>query len=171
MIDIDVLGQLIPNPLTMLVQLCSTLVLFLLMKHFLWASVQDYLGKRSEKMQSDLMESEQAKQDALTDRQKALEQLNEASDKAEKIVSAAVKQAKDEKAGILAQADREADAARKKAHEQIEAERQAMYDDMKREMVEVALAAAGKLLGEQNPEELDRDAIDAFVKEAGSYGE
>ena len=32
MIDIDVLGQLIPNPVTMLVQLCSTLVLFLLMK-------------------------------------------------------------------------------------------------------------------------------------------
>lgn len=170
MIDIDVLGQLIPNPLTMLVQLCSTLVLFLLMKKFLWPSVKTYLGKRSEKMQSDLEVSEQAKQDALSDRQKALAQLNEASDKAEQIVSAAVKQAKEEKAGILAQAGKEADAARKKAHEQIEAERQAMYDDMKREMVEVALSAAGKLLGEQNPEELDRDAIDAFVKEAGSYG-
>ena len=171
MIDIDVLGQLIPNPLTMLVQLCSTLVLFLLAKKFLWPSVQAYLGKRSEKMQSDLEVSEQAKQEALSDRQKALNQLNEASDKAEQLVSAAVKQAKEEKAGILAQADKEADAARKKAHEQIEAERQAMYADMKREMVEVALSAAGKLLGEQNPEELDRDAIDAFVKEAGSYGE
>ena len=171
MIDIDVLGQLIPNPLTMLVQLCSTLVLFFLAKIFLWPSVQTYLGKRSEKMQSDLEASEQAKQEALIDRQKALSQLNEASDKAEQIVSAAVKQAKEEKAGILAQADKEADAARKKAHEQIEAERQAMYADMKREMVEVALSAAGKLLGEQNPEELDRDAIDAFVKEAGSYGE
>lgn len=171
MIDIDVLGQLIPNPLTMLVQLCSTLVLFLLAKKFLWPSVQAYLGKRSEKMQSDLEVSEQAKQEALSDRQKALNQLNEASDKAEQIVSAAVKQAKEEKEGILAQADKEADAARKKAHEQIEAERQAMYADMKREMVEVALSAAGKLLGEQNPEELDRDAIDAFVKEAGSYGE
>jgi F0F1-type ATP synthase membrane subunit b/b' len=85
MIDIDVLGQLIPNPLTMLVQLCSTLVLFLLAKKFLWPSVQAYLGKRSEKMQSDLEVSEQAKQEALSDRQKALNQLNEASDKAEQI--------------------------------------------------------------------------------------
>lgn len=171
MIDIDVLSQLIPNPLTMLVQLCSTLVLFLLMKKFLWSSVENFLEQRSLKMQSDLEASEQAKQEALSDRQKALAQLNEASDKAEQIVSAAVKQAKDEKAGILAQADKEADAARKKAHEQIEAERQAMYADMKKEMVEVALAAAGKLLGDQNPEDLDRDAIDAFVKETGSYGE
>lgn len=171
MISIDVLSQLIPNPLTMLVQLCSTLILFLLMKKFLWKSVQEFLGKRSEKMQSDLEVSEQAKQDALVDRQKALEQLNEASDKAEQIVNAAVKQAKQEKAGILAQADKEAEAARRRAHDQIEAERQSMYDDMKREMVEVALTAAGKLLGEKNPEELDRDAIDAFVKEAGSYDE
>lgn len=171
MIDIDVLSQLIPNPLTMLVQLCSTLVLFLLMKKFLWSSVENFLEQRSLKMQSDLEASEQVKQEALSDRQKALAQLNEASDKAEQIVSAAVKQAKDEKAGILAQADKEADAARKKAHEQIEAERQAMYADMKKEMVEVALAAAGKLLGDQNPEDLDRDAIDAFVKGTGSYGE
>jgi len=35
MIDIDILGQLIPNPITMVVQLCSTLILFLVMKKFL----------------------------------------------------------------------------------------------------------------------------------------
>jgi len=81
MIDIDVLSQLIPNPLTMLVQLCSTLVLFLLMKKFLWSSVENFLEQRSLKMQSDLEASEQAKQEALSDRQKALAQLNEASDK------------------------------------------------------------------------------------------
>lgn len=171
MIDVDIIGQLIPNPLTMIVQLCSTLVLFLLAKKYLWKSVKNFLDQRAEKMQSDLEECEQTKQEAFADRQKALEQLNEASDKAEQIVNAAVRQAKEEKAGILAQADKEADAARKRAHDQIEAERQAMYDDMKREMVEVALSAAGKLLGEKNPEELDRDAIDAFVKEAGSYDE
>ena len=34
MIDIDVIGQLLPNPITMLTQLCSTLVLFLVIKKF-----------------------------------------------------------------------------------------------------------------------------------------
>jgi len=166
MIDIDILGQLIPNPITMVVQLCSTLILFLLMKKFLWTSVKKFLDARSQKMQSDLDASEQAKQEAFSDRQKALQQLQEASGKAEDIVNAAVKQAKDEKATILAQADKEADAARKKAHEQIEAERLSMYKDMQREMVEIAMTAAGKLIGEQNGEELDRQAIDAFIKEA-----
>ncbi|MEE1412007.1 MAG: ATP synthase F0 subunit B, partial [Bulleidia sp.] len=94
MIDIDIVEQLIPNPMTMLVQLCSTLVLFLLMKKFLWKSVKNFLDVRADKMQSDLAESEQAKQDALTDRQKALEELQGASARGEKIVEAAVKQAK-----------------------------------------------------------------------------
>ena len=170
MIDIDVLGQLIPNPLTMITQLCSTLVLFLLMKKFLWQSVKNFMNARSEKMQSDLTASEQARQDAFSDRQRAMEQLNEASGKAEDIVSAAVKQAKDEKASILAQADREADAARKKAHEQIEAERNAMYRDLQNEMVEVAMAAAGKLIGQRDGEELDRQAIDAYIKETEAHG-
>ncbi|MBR3343723.1 MAG: F0F1 ATP synthase subunit B [Solobacterium sp.] len=166
MIDIDIVGQLLPNPLTMIVQLCSTLVLFLLMKHFLWAAVQDFLAKRAEKMQADLAESEQAKQDALSDRRKAMEQLNEASDRAEEIVSAAVRQAKDEKESILTQASREADAERKKAREQIQAERQEMYSSMRQEMIEVAMAAAGKLISDQSNADLDRQAVDAFVKEA-----
>jgi F-type H+-transporting ATPase subunit b len=170
MIDVDIVGQLVPNPVTMIVQLCSTLVLFLLMRKFLWKSVKRFLDARTEKMQSDLNASEQAKAEALSDREKALAQLNEASSKAEDIVNAAVRQAKDEKASILAQADKEADVLKKKAHEQMEAERQAMYQDMRNEMVEVAMAAASRLIGEQNGEALDRQAIDAFVKDAEAHG-
>ena len=170
MIDVDIVGQLVPNPLTMIVQLCSTLVLFLIAKIFLWPSVKKYLDARSEKMQSDLNESEKAKQDAFSDREKAKEQLSEASGKAEEIVNAAIRQAKDEKAGILEQAGREAEAVRKKAEEQINAERQAMYADMKKEMVDIAMSAAGKLIGETNGEDLDRAAIDAFIKDAEDHG-
>ena len=96
---------------------------------------------------------------------------NEASGRAQDIVDAAVQQAKDEKNAILAKAAQEANAEKKKAHEQIEAERQAMYRDMRNEMVEVALTAAGKLIGQKDPDELDRDAVTAFVQEAGSHGE
>lgn len=168
MIDIDVYNQLVPNPLTMAVQLLSTFVLFMIAYKLLWPATQKYLAGRADKMQADLDESEQAKQAAIEDRRKAMEELNEASQKSEEIVSAAVRQAKDEKDAILAQADREAVAARKKAHEQIEAERAAMYESMKKEMVEIALSAAGKLIGENSAEAVDREAIDAFVKEAAA---
>ena len=166
MIDIDIVEQLIPNPMTMLVQLCSTLVLFLLMKKFLWKSVKNFLDVRADKMQSDLAESEQAKQDALTDRQKALEELQGASARGEKIVEAAVKQAKDEKESILLEAGKQADAVRKKAQEQIESDRQQMYDGMSKEMVEVAMSAVEKLVGSKDTSDMDRKAIEEFVKDA-----
>lgn len=166
MIDIDIVEQLIPNPMTMLVQLCSTLVLFLLMKKFLWKSVKNFLDVRADKMQSDLAESEQAKQDALTDRQKALEELQGASARGEKIVEAAVKQAKDEKESILLEAGKQADALRKKAQEQIESDRQQMYDGMSKEMVEVAMSAVEKLVGSKDTSDMDRKAIKEFVKDA-----
>ena len=166
MINIDIVEQLVPNVYTMIVQLCSTLVLFLLMKKFLWKSVKKFMNAREEKMQSDLAASAQAKQDALGDRQKALSELQEASSRSKQIVDAAVQQAKDEKTNILAQANQEADAVRKKAQEQIESERQDMYRSMQKEMVDVAMAAAGKLIGEKSNEEMDRKAVDAFVKEA-----
>lgn len=171
MIDVDIAGQLFPNPLTMVVQLCSTLLLFFLMKRFLWASVKQFMSQRAEKMQSDLTAGEQAKQEALSDRKQASQQLALASEKSEEIVKAAVKQAKEEKEIILAQAKKEAAATYKKAQEQIEAERVEMYRSMQKEMVDIAMTAASKLIGEKSDEALDRQAIDAFVKDAQAHGE
>ena len=169
--EVNIVEQLFPNVLTVLVQLCSTFILFLIAKIFLWPSVKKFLDARAEKMQEELALSQQAKEEALADRKVALEQLNTASTKSEEIVSAAIQQAKQEKKQILAQADKEAAAVKQRAQEQIEAERREMYASMKKEMVDVAFNAAGKLIGEREGEKVDRQAIDAFVKEAVSDGE
>ena len=130
MIDVDIVGQLVPNPVTMIVQLCSTLVLFLMMRKFLWSSVKEFLAKRGEKMQEDLAAGEQARQAAESDREAAALQLKNAGSRSEEIVAAAVKEAGSRKESILAEANKEADMVRKKAREQMQAERDAMYSDM-----------------------------------------
>lgn len=165
MITIDIVEQLVPNPITMVVQLLSTLVLFLVARHFLWPSVKKFMEVRSDKMQEDLTKSEEAKALALEDRNNAKLELQNASKRSEDIVNAAVKEARDEKENILAQADKEATTLRKKAEEQIAAERQEMYQSVQKEMVEVALLAAEKLIREKNTDDMDREAIDQFVKE------
>ena len=171
MINVDIVEQLVPNLLTIIVQLCSTLVLFLLMKKFLWPSVKKFLDKRADVMQEDLEASAQARKEAQDDRQKAADELAKAAGRGEQIVSAAVKEAQDEKEQILAQAKQEADAERARAHEQIESERADMYGSMQKEMVDVAMSAAARLIGSENGADLDRQAVDAFVKEAADHGE
>ena len=165
MIDIDIVGQLIPNPITMLVQLCSTLVLFLVVRFFLWDTIKNYLDARSQKMQDDLTQSENAKQAALADREDAAQQLSEASTRSAQIIEAAVKEAKLEKDTILAQAGKEADSMRKRAEEQIQNQRNEMYRELQNEIVEIAISAAGKIIEDQDGTDIDHDAVDAFVKE------
>ena len=58
-----------------------------------------------------------------------------------------------------------------KAREAIENDRLKMVDSVKKEMVNVAMDAAEKLIGSKNGEELDRKAIQDFVKEADSHEE
>ena len=171
MFDVDIIDKLVPNPLSMVVTLCSTIVLFLLVKHFLWKSAQNFFNARAEKMQSDLTAGEKAKSEAIANLEKAAEQLKTASTRSQEIVDAAVKEAKGQKTAILAQASQEADAERKKARAQIETEHNAMYDSVKEEMVNVAMAAAEKLIGEKNGDDMDQKAIAEFVKEASAHDE
>ena len=168
MIDIDILSQLIPNPITMVVQLCSTLVLFLLMKKFLWTSVQNFLGKRADKMQSDLEESEALKKAASVDREKASQELGEASTKSQQIVDAAIKEAKAQKDAILQEAQKEAQNTMQKAEDRINKQKIEMVASMQKEMVDIAMAATEKLIGSKSDAQMDKEAVDSFVKEATS---
>ena len=158
MITVDIVNQLFPNIVTVIVQLCSTLVLFLVAKKFLWKSVKNWMNVRAEKMQADLSASQKPKDAAQAARRYAT-----GSRKSEAMIEAAVKQAGQEKESILEEARRQASAEKQKAHAQIEAERVAMYDSMKKEMVDIALDAAAKLIGDKNTDEMDRQAIEAFV--------
>ncbi len=166
MINVDIVEQLIPNPATMAATLCSVLVLFLLVRKFLWPSVKRYLNARADAMQEELAKSMEARNDAEKDREQARSELENASRRGEEIVSIAIREAKDEKKAILDKAEVEANALRKEAREQMEKERNEMYSSMQKEIVDVAFAAAGKLIGTQKGEEADRLAIEAFVKEA-----
>lgn len=171
MIDIDVIGQLIPNPITMLTQLCSTLVLFLCVKKFLWKSVQNMLKARSMKMQEELLQSEKAKEEALKDREMAKSELKEAAAQSQRMIEQATSEAKQVKAEIITKAKDEAEDQLSKARGQIAQERAKMQSEIHREMVEVAMCAAEKLITTKSDEEEDRRAIESFVKEANAYGQ
>ena len=109
MIDIDVIGQLLPNPITMLTQLCSTLVLFLVIKKFLWKSITGMLDRRAEKMQEELTASEQARQQAQQDRENARQELKEAVTRSQTMIEKATVEAKSVREEIVRKAKTEAD--------------------------------------------------------------
>jgi F-type H+-transporting ATPase subunit b len=166
MIDIDIMGKLFPDLRTMLVQLAATGVMFYAFKRYLWKPVSEYLEKRALHSQQQIEEARILKDEAEQSRQQAIAELRHASAEAVKIIERGVSEGKRIKDTLVSDARREAQQKLDTARRQIEAEKLAMENEIHREIVDVALLAAGKLMEERISESADRMAVEKFVKEA-----
>ena len=86
MLDLDIAGKLFPDPLTMLVQLCATGILFWGFKKLLWKPMQDYLAKRAEVADRALREAHEANSVAFENQKKSDQLLSEAANEAKQII-------------------------------------------------------------------------------------
>ena len=161
----DIQGVLFPNWITMLVQLCSTLVLFLLCKKLLWKPARDILAKRRDKMNENLMSSQKLREDASVELDKAKEELEHARNRSGEIVESARKEAENLRAEIVNKANSEASAKLALADKEIEQKERVAQDRIHDEMVDVAMAAVSKLMQDKATSSDDKKAIEDFIGE------
>ncbi len=161
----DIQGVLFPNWITMLVQLCSTLVLFLLCKKLLWKPARDILAKRRDKMNENLMSSQKLREDASVELDKAKEELEHARNRSGEIVESARKEAENLRAEIVNKANSEASAKLALADKEIEQKERDAQDRIHDEMVDVAMAAVSKLMSDKATTSDDKKAIEDFIGE------
>lgn len=161
----DIQGVLFPNWITMLVQLCSTLVLFLLCKKLLWKPARDILAKRRDKMNENLMSSQKLREDASVELDKAKEELEHARNRSGEIVESARKEAENLRAEIVNKANSEASAKLALAGKEIEQKERDAQDRIHDEMVDVAMAAVSKLMQDKATSSDDKKAIEDFIGE------
>ena len=161
----DIQGVLFPNWITMLVQLCSTLVLFLLCKKLLWKPARDILAKRRDKMNENLMSSQKLREDASVELDKAKEELEHARNRSGEIVESARKEAENLRAEIVNKANSEASAKLASADKEIEQKERDAQDRIHDEMVDVAMAAVSKLMQDKATTSDDKKAIEDFIGE------
>lgn len=161
----DIQGVLFPNWITMLVQLCSTLVLFLLCKKLLWKPARDILAKRRDKMNENLMYSQKLREDASVELDKAKEELEHARNRSGEIVESARKEAENLRAEIVNKANSEASAKLALADKEIEQKERDAQDRIHDEMVDVAMAAVSKLMQDKATSSDDKKAIEDFIGE------
>ena len=161
----DIQGVLFPNWITMLVQLCSTLVLFLLCKKLLWKPARDILAKRRDKMNENLMSSQKLREDASVELDKAKEELEHARNRSDEIVESARKEAENLRAEIVNKANSEASAKLALADKEIEQKERDAQDRIHDEMVDVAMAAVSKLMQDKATSSDDKKAIEDFIGE------
>ena len=151
-------------------QIINFALLLVLLRVFLYTPVVRMLDRRREKIKTDLEEAEAARSQAEASRQEYETQLEEAKEERRSILAQAREQADKMREEILENARAEAQVLVAKTEEDMEALRQQALAGAQDEIVEVALAAAGKVVGESLDEKAHRRLIQEFIAEVGELG-
>ncbi|MFV0379662.1 MAG: F0F1 ATP synthase subunit B [Anaerorhabdus sp.] len=165
MIDIDIAQQLFPNPLTILIQLTSTGILLFFIRKYLWSAARDLMQKRSDVVHAKMVEAQENLDDAKKSADSAKNEIDIARSKAIDIVAKAETDAKEVSNSIVLKAQKDAELKLEKARDEIKIEKNQMREEVVSQMIDVAMSATEKLIGDKVDTQSDKQSIEKFVKE------
>jgi F-type H+-transporting ATPase subunit b len=151
----------------MLISLANLLILFLILKHFLFRPVQKILAKRGEEVGSLYDEAETAKSEAEAARAEYDAKLKGADAEAEEILRRAQVKANERGDEIIAEAKSEADVLRRRAAEDIAQEKKKAINEIKDDISELSIEIAEQVVAREVREEDHRALVDRFIAELG----
>lgn len=150
-----------------IISLLNLLLLFLIIKKFLFGPVKNVLQKRQQEIDEKYELAEKANTDAQENKEKWEEKLNDAKDEADSILKTATMNASKRSDKIIAEAKDKADSIVRQAENDIILERKKSEESIKKEIVDVSAALTEKMLNREINENDHRAIIDSFIKEIG----
>lgn len=154
-----------------LVSLANLLLIFLIVKRFLFKPVQGVLEKRRAELEHRYAAADEAQRVAEENRDAWEETLAGAKDEANAIIQEATDTAKYRADQILTEAAGRADGLVQAAKTEAELERKRAADGIKREIVDVSAALAEKMLEREVNQKDHRALIDSFIEKIGEEDE
>lgn len=126
------------------------------------------LEERRDRIEQGLKDADAARRDreAAADQRQGI--LNEARREASEMVQRAQKVADDERAKGIAQTQTEIDRMRERAVAEIDAERKRALVDVRSQVADLALLAAGKVVGETISDERERRLVSEFLAQVSA---
>ena len=144
----------------------NILVLFLLLKHFLFKPITEMMESRTAEIENNLKDAEDQKQKASELTAQYEEKLQGAHAEAAQIVSEARQRGQREYDAILKTAGQDAQKEQERARADMEREREEMLRGVQENVTELVLLTASKLSQKELDEESDRKLVDSFLSEA-----
>jgi F-type H+-transporting ATPase subunit b len=151
-------------------QIVNFVLLVVILRVFLYKPIVNMLDKRREKIRTDLEEAENARSQAEAAKQEYEKQLEEAREERRSILAQAREQADKMREETLDKARAEAQDLMAKSEDELETLRRQALAGAQDEIVELAMAAAGKVVGEALDSKAHRRLIQEFIAEVGELG-
>ena len=145
----------------------AILVMFTFLSYLLFNPERDFLKKRQERVKQDIDQAAADKEEARKLREDYESRIQNIQAEADEILSVARKKALENETRIVDEAKEEAARILSRARNQAELEKKAAAEDMKKEMIVVASAMAGKLVGNAVTAEVSDALLEDTLKEIG----
>ena len=142
----DIKELLFPNVLTVLVQLCSTGVIFLLYKKYLHEPVLKILDKKAEDYQSAYTEIQKLNQQQVLERQKFENEKASQQDALERSKQRMLQDIEAMREQLIDETNQDITRMKHQATEAIRKEKEAMLKEVEQELVSVAYGMTEKVL-------------------------
>ncbi len=158
-------GGLTINFFWVIVSALNFVVFLAILWTFAFKPMSAMLADRRHRIEQGLKDAEQARQDREHAEAERLAALQEARREANDILVRAQKVAQESREADMAATRQELERMRERAASDIEAEKQRAIADLRAEVADLALAAAGKVVGESMTSERHRRIVEEFLAE------
>ena len=152
---------------TVIAQWCNLLILFLLVKKFLFKPVQNILNKRQAEIDTMYTSASEANKTATELKENYETHLLKAKDEAVEIISSANQKAQAQSENIIREAHEEAARITEKAASDIEQERKKALNEVKDEISDIAIDIASKVVEKEISASDHERLIEEFINNVG----
>lgn len=159
------------NIWNILVSLLNLILLFLIVKKFLFKPVNRMLSKRQQELDAQYEAADEAKR--IADENKLLwdEKIESVRNEADEMLKKAQDSAKRQSESIVSKAREQADGIIRQAENQAVLEKKKAEAEIKQEIVTVSTELANKLLKREINIDDHREMIDSFIQNIGDENE
>ena len=153
-------------------ELILAAVAFFIIFFFFWKwvlpRVNTLLEERRQQIQGQLEEAEDTKRRADQELQEYRAQLANARDEGDRIIEEARKTAEQLRRDIQANAEQEAENTVVRAQEEIRAERDRVFSELRTQVGEIAVELAGRVVGQTLDPQAHERLIDDYIEQVAS---
>ncbi len=161
----EILKALGFSPHVFLLNIIAFIVLFLVLRRFLFRPLAQVLQLRAQEIAEGLDAAQQHKEALAKVAEERERALAEAREQGRERIREAVQEATETKERIVAEAREEAQHLRTRGHEAVELEREQALSEVRRVVVDLALQAASRAVLQRLDERAHRQAVEAFLTE------
>lgn len=155
------------NIWNILISLANLLILFLILKKFLFKPVTKVMNERQAQVTAIYTDAENDRQAAADMKQEYEARMASAREEADGLVRNAVQTAQRKSDSIIADANQQAAHLKQKAAGEIELEKKQMLSDVKAEISDLAVSIASRIMErEVNPQD-HADFVAKFIENVG----